>query len=209
MQNTLDLFDLEDELIVPEIEDAQLQYIPHAFTAPQADDYLRCCLEQLPWRQDTLRIAGRLIPIPRLQNWFADDGAEYSYSGISFTANPWPDYLLAMKQVIEQMTGHRFNSVLANYYRNGNDSVDWHSDDEPELGCQPVIASVSLGTPREFSLRHRFNNAIPQYKLTLQHGSLLLMSGRTQSHWQHRIAKQKAIMTPRVNLTFRAIKDIK
>lgn len=205
MQKPLDFFAQKNELISPKIEDGQLRYFPNAITTSDADAYLHQCIHELPWRQDSLRIAGKIIAIPRLQNWFGDEGAQYSYSGIALTPLPWPDFMLTIKNRVEQISHHTFNSVLANYYRSGNDSVDWHSDDEPELGAQPVIASVSLGATRVFSLRHRYSKSIPQKKFSLLHGSVLVMSGSTQSHWQHRIAKQLDVETPRINLTFRQI----
>jgi alkylated DNA repair dioxygenase AlkB len=209
MQKPFDLFSKEDELISLKIEDGQLCYFPNAIHTVDADAYLSQCIDELPWRQDSIRIAGKIISIPRLQNWFGDQGMSYSYSGIAFAPLPWPDFMLAIKDRVEKISQHRFNSVLANYYRNGSDSVDWHSDDESELGANPIIASVSLGATRVFSLRHRYNKSLPQVKLSLLNGSVLVMSGATQSHWQHRVAKQPNVAAPRVNLTFRQIKALR
>ncbi len=206
MRKSLDLFDQKEELVVAKLTDAQLHYFPNAISTYDADNFLSVCLKELPWRQDTIRIAGKQIPVPRLQNWYGDAQAQYSYSGIRLKPLPWPDALLAIKRQVESISQHNFNSVLANYYRDGNDSVDWHSDDEPELGEQPVIASLSLGATRTFTLKHRYDKTIAQQKIQLHHGSLLVMSGHTQSHWLHRVAKEKHVDTARINLTFRQIK---
>lgn len=206
MRESLDLFDQDEELFLPRLEDGQLSYYANALSPVVADRVLSQCVRELPWRQDSMRIAGKEILIPRLQNWFGDAGTQYSYSGIQFTPLPWTSFLLELKETVEKISQHSFNSVLANYYRNGHDSVDWHSDDELELGEQPVIASISLGVTRVFSLRHRYKKQLPQQKLALPHGSLLIMSGPTQRYWQHRIAKQTHIESERINLTFRQIK---
>ncbi len=206
MRKSLDLFAQKEEVIIVKLADAQLHYFPNALSQHQADAFLSVCLNEFVWRQDTIRIAGKNLAIPRLQNWYGDEGLDYSYSGIQLTPLPWPDALLAIKKQVEEVCRHRFNSVLANYYRDGNDSVDWHSDDEPELGAEPVIASLSLGATRIFTLKHRFNKHLAAQKIPLQHGSLLVMSGTTQSHWSHRVAKDRQVECPRVNLTFRQIR---
>jgi len=208
MSKSLDLFAEKEELIIANLEDAQLHYFPHALSKDQADAFLTVCLNEFEWRQDSIRIAGKNIAVPRLQNWYGDEGMDYSYSGIRLTPLPWPEPLLAIKRQVEDISQQRFNSVLANYYRDGNDSVDWHSDDEPELGPQPIIASLSLGATRTFTLKHRFKKQLAPQKIPLQHGSLLVMSGTTQSHWLHRIGKDKHVDQPRINLTFRQIRVV-
>ena len=155
-----------------------------------------------PWRQDRITLYGRKIEIPRLQAWYGDPLCAYSYSGISLEPQPWSPLLLDVKQRIEQIVGTEFNSVLINLYRDGQDSNGWHADNEPELGTEPVIASLSLGAVRRFRLR---NNADKKQiiNLDLPSGSLLLMAGKTQQCWQHCITKTTRVVEPRINLTFR------
>ncbi|WP_421864255.1 alpha-ketoglutarate-dependent dioxygenase AlkB family protein [Motiliproteus sp.] len=186
------------------LADAELHYQAQFLSAVEADHYLAQLQQQLDWRQDRIRLFGRETPIPRLQAWYGDPGLHYRYSGLSLYAQGWPDPLLALKQQLEQQTGQRFNAVLANLYRNGVDSMGWHADDEPELGPNPVIASLSLGQPRPFQLRRR-DDPIQRYELLLEHGSLLLMAGSTQHHWQHALPKRTRLTQPRINLTFRRI----
>ncbi len=191
-----------EHLALPE---GELVYFPQAFTALQAQRSLEHCLHELPWRQDRIRIAGRSILVPRLQNWFGDPGAHYSYSGIALAPLPWTLTLLEIKAQVETLCNAHFNSVLANHYRDGQDSVSWHSDDEPELGGFPVIASVSFGASRRFELRHRHKRSQPTLRLTLDHGSVLVMRGTTQTFWMHQVPKEKGVHAPRINLTFRQI----
>ncbi|RDE24189.1 alpha-ketoglutarate-dependent dioxygenase AlkB [Motiliproteus coralliicola] len=186
------------------LADAELHYQAQFLSAVEADHYLAQLQQQLDWRQDRIRLFGRETPIPRLQAWYGDPGLHYRYSGLSLYAQGWPDPLLALKQQLEQQTGQRFNAVLANLYRNGVDSMGWHADDEPELGPNPVIASLSLGQPRPFQLRRR-DDPTQRYELLLEHGSLLLMAGSTQHHWQHALPKRTRLNQPRINLTFRQI----
>ena len=201
----LDLFeDLDGGIALP-IEDGHLHYIPNALSEMEADELMQQCLTDLPWRQDLISIAGKLIPIPRLQCWLGDPEAHYSYSNLALRPQPWPAFLRELKARMEALAAHRFNSALANHYRDGTDSVDWHSDDEAELGTTPVIASLSLGTSRVFELKHRYNIALPNLKISLGHGSVLIMKGSTQQFWRHRIAKVKGLHEPRINFTFRQI----
>ncbi len=180
---------------------ADIVFWPQWLDHCSADSLLRTAIEQTPWREDFIDIMGKKIPIPRLQNWFGDPGTSYTYSRIRLPAVEFPAWMDAIRLNVEIDTQCRFNRALVNYYRDGNDSVDWHADDEPELGVEPVIASVSLGASREFQLRH--NATKERIKILLPHGSLLLMSGGVQEHWQHRIAKVKQLDEPRVNFTFR------
>lgn len=205
LQGGRGLFDLAQEPVTLPLQDAILQYFPATFTPDEADVLLQSCMNSLAWRQDSLRIADRLVPIPRLQCWYGDAGTQYSYSRLRLSPLPWTRELLLIKSRVESCSGHRFNAVLANYYRDGRDSVDWHSDDEPELGQEPVIASLSLGAVRCFELKHRTQRDLKTLKLPLAHGSLLLMEGTTQQHWRHRVPKEPAIGQPRINLTFRQI----
>jgi len=188
-----------------ELKDASLVYFPHALSAGEADALLEYCLLKLPWRQDSLTIGGKRVAIPRLQNWFGDPEAQYSYSGLALTPLPWTAQILQIRDLAEVIAGQSFNAVLANYYRNGRDSVGWHSDDERELGPKPVIASVSLGTTRVFEMRHRYDKSLKTLRLPLTHGSVLVMKGETQQFWRHQLPKDEEITKPRVNLTFREI----
>ncbi|WP_339339054.1 alpha-ketoglutarate-dependent dioxygenase AlkB [uncultured Oceanicoccus sp.] len=161
-------------------------------------------LNDLQWRQDTLRMYGKSVLIPRMNAWYGDKGAAYTYSGLNMSPIPWTDSLLALKQQVEQQLNTRFNSVLANYYRDGADSVAWHSDDEAELGHQPIIASLSFGATRRFSLRQRQQQTTPVH-IDLEGGSLLVMAGSTQQYWHHQIPKTAKPVAGRINLTFRRV----
>lgn len=155
-----------------------------------------------------MRMFNRDIFIPRLNAWYADSGVEYGYSGFKLVRNNWTEELQTLRKRVEQSVGYPFNSVLANFYRNGQDSVDWHADDEPELGKNPVIASVSLGATRVFQLKHKHKKALKTLSVELTPGSLLVMSGRTQTHWLHRIPKTSKLVDGRLNFTFRTVDKI-
>ena len=148
---------------------------------------------------------GKPVLIPRLSAWYGNEGASYTYSGLTLQPNAWTDELLSIKQKIETISGATFNSVLLNFYRHGQDSMGWHADDEPELGKMPTIASLSLGAERRFLLRAK-NNHHQKHEIPLNNGSLLVMSGNTQHYWQHAIPKTRLPTKPRINLTFRQIK---
>jgi alkylated DNA repair dioxygenase AlkB len=170
-----------------------------------AQHFLTALLETLAWQQSVIRIYGREQAIPRLNAWYGDPGCRYSYSGVAFEPLPWTAELEEICTQLHQTLGVRFNSVLANLYRNGRDSVAWHSDNEPELGINPVIASVSLGAERRFTLKHKFRRDLNPIAIDLPSGSLLLMSGATQHNWLHQISKTTKAVGERVNLTFRYI----
>lgn len=189
------------QLSLPE---AEVYLVPN-FIAPAAQPQLQQTLEQeAAWRQEEIRMFGKAVPQPRLTAWYADAGKSYTYSGLRWEPLPWLPALRELRHQLEQTTGAAFNSVLLNLYRHGQDSMGWHSDDEPELGRNPIIASITLGAPRIFAFRHR---QLPDQKLrlTLPSGSLLLMAGATQHHWQHQLPKTAKAVEPRVNLTFRYI----
>lgn len=160
--------------------------------------------EEVIWQQETIRIYGKSYAVPRLVAWVGDEGKAYRYSGISHDPLPWTATLSAIRQKIEAATGNHFNTVLLNWYRNGNDSMGWHADNEPELGSNPVIASLSLGETRMFRFRQTDNHR-NSFGLPLENGSLLLMAGALQNHWQHSIPKSAKPMGDRINLTFRTI----
>lgn len=157
------------------------------------------------WRQDSIKLWGKVHDVPRLQQWFADDGMVYTWSGIRMEPAPWIAPLERLRERLHEALGLRFNTALANLYRDGNDTVGWHADDEPELGEAPVIASISLGATRDFVLRHRTRPELVQ-SISLAHGSLLVMEGQTQQHWRHCVPRRKRVLTPRINLTFRHVR---
>jgi alkylated DNA repair dioxygenase AlkB len=159
--------------------------------------------ESAAWKQEKIKLYGRLIDLPRLTAWYGDEGRSYTYSGITVSPQPWTPVLLKIKKEVEAVSGVEFNSVLLNRYRDERDSVAWHSDDEPELGSNPVIGSVTFGEARQFQFKHKTRGL--RHNVVLPHGSYLLMRGATQHHWLHQIPKQSARRGPRINLTFRVI----
>lgn len=187
-----------------QLEDAELELFPQFLTSEQAHDLLQQLYETVAWQTETIRIAGVERLVPRLTAWYGDKGANYSYSGVVHHPVAWSERLLALKSEVEQACGTEFNSALFNLYRDGKDSVAWHSDDEPELGARPIIASLSLGAPRSFQLKHKKHKHL-RHKLTLTSGSLLVMRGNTQQCWLHQVPKEPAITEPRINITFRNI----
>jgi len=186
-----------------EIRDGHLSYIRDFLSPQEGSELLRLWIENLPWSQDKIRLFGKWLDIPRLQCWFGDPGATYAYSGLSMKPKPWTKELMLLKLKIEAMAQIDFNSVLVNLYRNGRDSNGWHSDDEKELGEKPTIASLSLGSPRVFQLKHKETGE--RQDILLESGSLLIMSGELQKYWKHQIPKKTKLTEPRLNLTFRKI----
>jgi alkylated DNA repair dioxygenase AlkB len=160
---------------------------------------------EIPWRTEHVVVWGKRMPQPRLIAWFGDVGKSYAYSGIQLHPTAWFPLLLEIKARVEDVVGSSFNTVLLNYYRDHQDSMGFHSDDEPELGLRPVIASVSLGEERTFVMKHKSSKLVRPVHLRLPSGSLLLMKGDTQMHWKHGIPKQIRPCGPRINLTFRRI----
>lgn len=159
---------------------------------------------QVSWGIHRIRMFGRWVDSPRLSCWIGDPQARYRYSGADFMPQPWLPVLSGMRERLQDELGVPFNSVLANRYRDGRDAMGWHSDDEPELGPAPVIASVSLGAVRRFVLRRRDDHAI-KHAYLLESGSLLVMRGNTQRDWQHALPRTAKLVGERINLTFRNI----
>ena len=188
----------------PPKDESEVQFSQRFIDSKEAD-YLFGSLRELNgWRQDFIRIFGKAQPLPRLHRWFADSEQSYRWSGIEMNPEPFPDYLREILARLWERTGIQFDTALGNLYRDGKDSVAWHSDDEPDLGPDPIIASLSLGATRRFLLRRKDNHKeVKVYELT--HGSLLLMTGSTQAYWEHTIPKTRHRVGPRINLTFRAI----
>ncbi|CAB4331167.1 MAG: alpha-ketoglutarate-dependent dioxygenase AlkB [Actinobacteria bacterium] len=179
--------------------------IRNAVDSDAADAALVALRERVAWRQDYLRMFGELIAVPRLESWVADEGLDYTYSGIHHDPGPWTEELIALRDLVSEHAGATFNSVLCNLYRDGNDGVDWHADDESEFGPMPVIGSLSLGASRRFDLR-RVEAHAEKIELDLHHGDLVIMRGTTQALWQHRVPKTKKPVGERINLTFRTVK---
>lgn len=186
--------------------DAEVIIYPHFFKQSESDQFFQNLLNSLNWRQETIKFFGKEVNVPRLTAWYGDEGKSYKYSGIQMNPNPWTPGLITIKKKVETVLKFNFNSVLVNLYRQGKDSMAWHSDDEPELGHNPTIASLSFGATRRFQLRHKYDKALDTLEVALTHGSLLLMRGKTQHFWKHQVPKTSKTLTPRINLTFRVIK---
>jgi alkylated DNA repair dioxygenase AlkB len=182
----------------------ELMMLKRFYAPAQCDLFLRTLLNKVSWSDDYYMAFDRRIEIPRRQAWYADAGIRYSYSNNLLNTQPWIAPLSEIKQRVETALQRRFNSVLLTYYRDGGDSVSWHADDEPELGSEPWIASLSLGASRDFHFRHRQNGELLG-QVTLHHGDLLLMRPSFQHNWEHCVPEQRGIDGPRINLTFRNV----
>jgi|ERR1051325_1871653 alkylated DNA repair dioxygenase AlkB len=199
-----DLFPASTGLERIPLPDAEVFYLARLELALPDLVLLQQLIEQIRWRGESVVLWGKKMVQPRLIAWYGDAGRSYAYSGIQLQPLPWSSMLLDIKSRVEGAVTSTFNSVLLNYYRDNRDSMGFHSDDEPELGNQPVIASLSLGEERTFVLKHKALNVKP-VRLRLASGSLLLMKGDTQRNWKHGIPKETRRCGPRVNLTFRSI----
>ncbi|MGH6919176.1 MAG: alpha-ketoglutarate-dependent dioxygenase AlkB family protein [Geminicoccaceae bacterium] len=182
--------------------DGEALLFEHALSACDADRLLENLAASIAWRREVATIMGRRVPIPRLTAWHGEAG--YVYSGIAMQPAAWTPPLLELRRCAEDCAGQAFNSVLLNLYRDGRDSVSWHADEEPGLGRNPVIASISLGAMRRFHLKHRRSGA--RIAIDLTHGSCLIMAGATQHHWLHQLPKTARPVGPRINLTFRSMR---
>jgi alkylated DNA repair dioxygenase AlkB len=183
---------------------ADVQWFPGWLAAPEAEALRLDLLEQVAWEVHRIKLFGREVDSPRLSSWIGDPQARYRYSGTEFVPHDWPPTLAPLRTRLAADSGGRFNSVLLNRYRDGRDAMGWHSDDEPELGPRPLIASLSLGAPRRFAFRHRQDKALKR-ELVLGHGDLLLMAGDTQRLYHHALPRTTKAMGERINLTFRWI----
>jgi len=184
---------------------ADVSYLPHLDVGRAPHELLASLISEVPWRAESVTVWGKSHPQPRLVAWYGDSGSAYSYSGVTLDPLPWTDVLRSLKSDIEEFTGASFNSVLLNYYRNNRDSMGFHSDDEPELGPRPVIASYSLGAIRTLIFKPKDASLGQTTRVPLESGSLLVMRGETQRNWKHGIEKERVACGPRVNLTFRKI----
>jgi alkylated DNA repair dioxygenase AlkB len=180
----------------------RLLYDPSFCTPEEADALFAWLRDEVPWRQEMVH--GQ--PLPRLNAWFSDAGLRYSYSGVSHLGTGWLPELAAIKETVEAVAGTSFNSLLLNRYRDGRDSIGFHTDAEPELGPNPVVATVSFGAEREFLLRHKRTRETIRYRLA--HGSLLVVGGSSQHHWLHSLPKTDTTVGERISLTFRRIVSV-
>lgn len=191
----------QHQLMLP---DSTIYYVPNWYDIGEADRLFGQLARELPWEQGEVRLFGKTHKIPRLQSWHGDPGIRYTYSNVELRAQGWTAGLTEIRERLLAI-GITPNAVLANYYRDGNDSMGWHRDNESELGEQPVIASLSFGAERDFILRHRATQQ--REVLPLRHGSLLVMAGETQNHWEHALPKRARVSHKRINLTFRTIRS--
>lgn len=191
-------------LFPPDLPDADVRHVAGWLSAAAADALQAQLTEAVPWEVHRIRMFGRWVDSPRLSCWIGDADARYRYSGADFEPRPWPPFLQTLRERLRAQGRGDFNSVLLNRYRSGDDYMGWHSDDEPELGPMPLIASVSLGAARRFLLRRRDDHA-RKAEYRLGHGDLLLMAGATQRCYQHALPKMARLQGERINLTFRRI----
>jgi alkylated DNA repair dioxygenase AlkB len=199
MNHELTLKDFSQNLLP---ENGKLFLIAQALKVDEADFLMACLQKSSAWRTENISLFGRSVQMPRQIAWQGEK--PYTYSGVTHPPAPWSPEVLRIKEMVEALAGARFNAVLLNYYRDGRDSMGWHSDDERSLGPEPLIASVSLGAARVFQVRRRDNHR-ERFNLMLPHGSCLLMGGEMQRYWQHALPKTAKPVGPRVNLTFRVI----
>ncbi len=184
-------------------QDGTVHYYGRVMSWAEADHYLQVLLTSIAWRNDEAVIFGNRIETKRKVAWYGDIPFEYTYSQMTKTALPWTPELLALKTLVEQLTGETYNSCLLNRYHNNNEGMAWHSDGERDLKENGAIASLSLGAERNFAFKHKRSKQ--RISLCLQHGSLLVMTGTTQRHWLHRLPPTALPHGERVNLTFRTI----
>lgn len=186
-----------------ELKDGWYYFNPTYFSEQEANFFLNFCRDSLSWESGSITLFGKTHPTPRLEVYFSENELSYSYSGKKLKINPFPDELLSLKRRLELEFSLSFNALLANYYRNGLDSNGWHSDNEKELGQNPLIASLSFGATRRFDLKHHFSGE--KIQLHLNSGSLLIMGGTMQHFWKHQVPKERKVHDARINLTFRYI----
>jgi alkylated DNA repair dioxygenase AlkB len=183
--------------------DGELYLIKEFYRLPESDQLFAVLETSLAWQEEVIFIFGKWVKVPRLMCWYGDPNAYYRYSGLNHQPRPWTTELQSVRARVEQQCQCAFNSVLANFYRDGRDSMGCHADDEKELGLNPVIASLSLGDERLFKLHHKKRKET--LDIILGHGDLLVMAGTLQHHWLHSVPKTRKVKTPRINLTFRKI----
>jgi alkylated DNA repair dioxygenase AlkB len=187
-----------------QLPNAEVIFYPRLFQQTESHPLLTDLLQQIAWKQEPIKIFGKSVLQPRLTAYYGDEDKAYTYSGITMPPLPWNAPLLQIKQKIEPLVNTQFNGVLLNLYRNGQDYIGWHSDDEHDLAKGSTIASLSLGETRRFIFRRRDNHQI-KVELNLGDGDFLIMGGYTQKFWQHHVPKTAKSTEPRINLTFRVI----
>ncbi|OAI23238.1 MULTISPECIES: alpha-ketoglutarate-dependent dioxygenase AlkB family protein [Methylomonas] len=183
--------------------DGELYWLRGFYPTASADDHFERLLTELTWQSEQIHLFGRWVTVPRLMAWYGDADAHYRYSGVDHAPLPWTAHLQALRGELETACEHPFNSVLANLYRDGRDSMGLHADDEPELGRNPLIASLSFGDSRLLRFRHKRGRET--LDIDLAHGDLLIMAGSLQHHWRHELPKTRLAKQARINLTFRRI----
>ncbi|HRH02325.1 MAG TPA: alpha-ketoglutarate-dependent dioxygenase AlkB [Bacteroidia bacterium] len=186
------------------IADGEYIFYRNYFSKSECDLLLKNLRDNILWKQESMNMYGKKIDFPRLTAWYGNNDKPYSFSGITLQPHPWTAEIKTIKEKIEPISKTVFNSVLLNLYRDGNDSISWHTDAEKELGINPVIASVNFGATRKFQLRHIKTKEKLEIELT--NGSLLIMQGALQHFWQHQVPKTSKVVGERINLTFREIK---
>lgn len=187
-------------------EDGEVFLVRRFYKQDDADRLFLCLQQQLVWQEELITIVGKQVKVPRLTCWYGDPGANYRYSGVLHKPLTWTDDLQAVRKQLEVHCAESFNSVLANLYRNGKDSMGWHADKEKSLGKNPYIASLNFGAARLFKLQHNKGRQI--LNIELRHGDLLLMGGTLQHHWRHSVPKSRELKAARINLTFRNIRHL-
>ena len=200
-----DLFSIDRRLQPIPMPDADVSILYNLEMPAPYGRILERLIQETKWRQENVRLYGKEYQQPRLVALYADAGKKYDYSGISLHPLPWTDLLREIRRRVEEASETTFNAVFLNFYRDHNDSMGFHSDDERELGKNPTIASVTFGATRIFLMKHKFIKELPMQKIPLEAGTVLLMKGPTQHYWKHGINKQKEPCGPRVNLTFRTL----
>ena len=186
-------------------DNLSVEYIENFFDFDQSQLYMKHLTNDIKWKRERIRMWGREIVTKKRIAWYADKDKSYTYSGSTFYPDQWNELLLEIKKHVEQYIKFQFNSVLLNEYPNGKVGMGWHSDDERELGIDPIIASLSFGANRDFIFKHKTDKSLENIKIHLKSGSLLLMLGSTQHHWKHSLPKRLKVREPRINLTFRKI----
>ena len=198
------LFDLEfnsNTNLLP--KEGTVNYYGKVLSQNDADYYYQALFHNIAWKNDEAIIFGKKIITKRKVAWYAEEEFTYTYSKVTKKAIPWTKELFFLKELIQHKTGEQFNSCLLNLYHNGNEGMSWHSDGEKDLKKNGAIGSLSFGAERKFAFKHKESKE--KIELYLEHGSLLIMKGKTQTHWLHRLPPTKKINTPRINLTFRSI----
>lgn len=185
-----------------DLPDASLMLYDHFFTKIESDNFYQILLRQTPWQQYQMPMYDKMVTAPRMISWYE----EKDNPGADPDLPPWTPELLAIRARVQFETEENFNAVLLNLYRDGKDGVAWHSDKEGKIGSNPTIASVTFGETRLFRLRHKFRKDIPVIEIPLHHGTLLVMSGTTNTFWEHQVPKTTKPVLPRINLTFRQVK---